>query len=102
MLCLFTHSRSDITTNRVRYEFNRPFLEAKDYQENDALAVEATGYALSTIYLMEGGGVTFRQEQIVQWLNTMRLGDGGFISTVDTIIALRALVTYSYHSRIKV
>ena len=46
---------------RVRYEFNRPFVEAKDYQENDALAVEATGYALQTIFLMEGGGVTFTQ-----------------------------------------
>ena len=46
---------------RVRYEFNRPFVEAKDYQENDALSVEATGYALQTIFLMEGGGVTFTQ-----------------------------------------
>ena len=45
----------------MRYEFNRPFVEAKDYQENDALAVEATGYALQTIFLMEGGGVTFTQ-----------------------------------------
>ena len=34
-------------------------------------------------------------------MNTMRLGDGGFISTVDTVIALEALVTYSYNSRIK-
>lgn len=41
------------------------------------------------------------QEQIVDWLNTMRLGDGGFISTVDTIVALQALVIYSYNSRIK-
>ena len=31
----------------------------------------------------------------------MRMGDGGFISTVDTIVALEALVTYSYNSRIK-
>lgn len=87
---------------RVRYEFNRPFLEAKEYQDNDALAVEATGYALLSIFMMEGGGITFTQEKIVQWLNTMRLGDGGFISTVDTIVALQALVLYSYHSRIKV
>ena len=35
--------RSPIQTNRVRYEYNRPFLEAKDYQEDDALAVETTG-----------------------------------------------------------
>ena len=77
-------------------------MEAKDLQDNDALAVEATGYALSTIFLMEGGGVTFTQEKIVQWLNSMRLNDGGFISTVDTIVASQALVLYSYHSRIKV
>ena len=32
-----------LATNRVRYEFNRPFLEAKERQDNDALAVEATG-----------------------------------------------------------
>ena len=86
---------------RVRYEFNRPYWEAKDYQNNDALAVEATSYALQTLFLMEGGGVTMLQEQIVAWLNTMRLGDGGFISTVDTLVALQALVLYSYNSRIK-
>ena len=78
-------SRSPIQTNRVRYEFNRPFLEAKDYQDDDALAVEATGYALLTMFMVEGGGVTIIQDQIVQWLNTMRLGDGGFISTIDTV-----------------
>ena len=39
--------------------------------------------------------------QIVEWMNTMRLGDGGFISTIDTIVALEALVIYSYNSRIK-
>ncbi len=87
---------------RVRYEFNRPFLEAKQQQEDDALAVESTANALSAIFLMEGGAVTFTQEKIVQWLNTMRLGTGGFVSTVDTVAALRALVTYSYHSRIRV
>ena len=50
---------------------------------------------------MQGGGVTMIQEQIVNWLNSMRLGDTGFISNVDTIIALQALVTFSYNSRIK-
>lgn len=85
----------------MRYEYNRPYWEPKDYQDNDALAVEATAYALQSLFLMEGGGVTILQEQIVAWLNTMRLGDGGFIATVDTIIALQALVIYSYNSRIK-
>ena len=68
-------------------------------QTNDALAVEATSYALLTLFLVEGGGVTVMQDQITDWLNTMRMGDGGFIATVDTIIALEALVTYSYNNR---
>ena len=72
------------------------------FQQHDASAVEATSYALITQFLVEGGGVTALQEQIVRWLNTMRLGSGGFISAVDTIAALQALVLYSYHSRIKV
>ena len=93
-------SRTQIKTNRVRYEFNRPFLEHKDLQTNDALAVEATSYALLTLFLVEGGGVTILQDQVTDWLNTMRMGDGGFIATVDTIVALEALVTYSYNNRI--
>jgi len=94
-------SPSKINTNRVRYEFNRPFLEAKDRQLNDAIAVEATGYALLTLFMVEGGGITILQGQIVKWLNTMRLGVGGFISSIDTVIALEALVRYSYNNNIK-
>lgn len=59
-------------------------------------------YLVENIFQIEGGGVTFVQEKIVQWLNTMRMADGGFVSTIDTIVALQALVTYSYNSRIKV
>ena len=94
-------SRTAIKPNRVRYEFNRPFLEAKDRQLNDALAVEATGYALLSLFQLEGGGITILQDEIVRWLNTMRQGVGGFISTVDTIVALEALVIYSYNNNIK-
>ena len=86
---------------RLRLDFNKPYWQAKDYQDNDALAVECTAYALHTLFILEGGGVTMLQEQIVAWLNTMRLGDGGFIASVDTVVALQALVIYSYNSRIK-
>ena len=84
--------------------FNLPVVlhpSLRFYQVNDAIAVEATGYALLTLFLVEGGGVTILQDQIVEWLNTMRMGNGGFISTVDTIVAMEALVRYSYNSRIK-
>ncbi len=53
------------------------------------------------MFLVEGGGNTIILDKVVQWMNTMRLGDGGFISTVDTIVAMEALVRYSYNSRIK-
>ena len=57
-------AKSDIDVNKVRYEFNRPFLRPKDKQEEDALAVEATSYALLTLFLVEGGGVTILQDQV--------------------------------------
>jgi hypothetical protein len=56
--------RYPIETNKVRYEYNRPFLEAKAYQDGDAMAVEATGYALLTMFKVEGGGVTIIQDQV--------------------------------------
>ena len=59
-------SRTKINFNRVRYEFNRPFMEAKDRQLNDALAVEATGYALLSLFQLEGGGITILQDEIVR------------------------------------
>ena len=58
-------ARADIEVNKVRYEFNRPFLIPKEKQEDDALAVEATSYALLTLFLVEGGGVTILQDQVL-------------------------------------
>jgi hypothetical protein len=94
-------SPTKIYYNNVRYEFNRPFLQPKDNQVNDALAVEATAYALLTLFIVRGSDMGILQDQIVNWLNTMRIGYGGFLSTVDTIVAMEALVWYSYYSRIK-
>ena len=36
-------------------------LSSQELQTNDALAVEATSYALLTLFLVEGGGVTIVQ-----------------------------------------
>ncbi len=94
-------SPTKIVHNSVRYEFNRPFLQPKDNQVNDAIAVEATAYALLTLFLVKGSGMAVLQDQIVNWLNSMRMAYGGFLSTVDTIVALEALVRYSHNSRIK-
>ena len=54
-----------MSIHRVRYGGqNRPYWEPKCYQNNDGLAVEATAYALHTLFLMEGGGVTMLQGTI--------------------------------------
>ena len=55
-----------MSIHRVRYGGqNRPYWEPKCYQNNDGLAVEATAYALHTLFLMEGGGVTMLQGKFV-------------------------------------
>ena len=56
-----------MSIHRVRYGGqNRPYWEPKCYQNNDGLAVEATAYALHTLFLMEGGGVTMIQGTILR------------------------------------
>ncbi|CAB4065523.1 CD109 [Lepeophtheirus salmonis] len=90
-----------ITPNVVKNEFNRPFMEAKICQDQDAGAVQSTSYALLTSLLIAGSGIMTEQDRIIKWLNTMRQSSGGFISFVDTIIALDGLIQYSYNSRMK-
>ena len=41
--------------------YHHLILSSQELQTNDALAVEATSYALLTLFLVEGGGVTIVQ-----------------------------------------
>ncbi|GAB6022547.1 hypothetical protein CHUAL_006653 [Chamberlinius hualienensis] len=63
----------------------------------DALSVEATAYALLVYIAKEG----LWQEKIVEWLNTMRSNDGGFISTQDTLVAMQALTEFTFRARLR-
>ncbi|XP_063601843.1 CD109 antigen-like [Penaeus indicus] len=93
-------SRSQVQTNKRVYENNqRNLLQPKFEEEWDSHAVEASSYAL-LVYLIRDG-VNIIQERIVEWLNAMRMHDGGFISTVDTLVALEALTEYSYRARLR-
>ncbi|XP_068210039.1 CD109 antigen-like [Palaemon carinicauda] len=93
-------SRESVQTNKRVYENNqRNLLQPKFEQKWDAHAVEATSYGLM-VYLIRNG-VDIIQERIVEWLNAMRMHDGGFISTVDTIVAMQALTEYSYRARLR-
>ena len=73
-------SRGYIGPLPEKWEFNKPYILAKDDYEYDTLSIEATSYALMTYMLREG--ITVEQEQIVEWLNEMRQNVAGFIGTV--------------------
>ncbi|XP_047740620.1 CD109 antigen [Hyalella azteca] len=93
-------SREPIGTNPLVYEDSqRPFIQPKDDQKWDAHAVETTAYALLLYVERESLGVV--QESIVRFLAEMRKTDGGHITTVDSVVALEALVAYSYRARIR-
>ncbi|XP_045132663.1 CD109 antigen-like [Portunus trituberculatus] len=93
-------SREPISFNNLVYEDNqRPFMLPKDDQKWDAHAVETTSYALLVYVARDGIGIL--QENIVRFLAVMRELDGGLISTLDSVMAMEALVEYSYRARLR-
>lgn len=65
--------------------------------EYDSLNIETTGYAL-LVYVSRR---ELMVEPIVRWLIAQRLTDGGWASTQDTGVALKALIEYTVRSRIR-
>ena len=78
---MFYWAREPVPTLAVTRDVNqRPYLQGKSEQLWDAQSVEATSYALLVHLLRDGVGID--QEKMVQWLNSMRQCNAGFISTV--------------------
>ncbi|XP_059351436.1 CD109 antigen-like [Daphnia carinata] len=92
-------SREPVPSNPILYENQRPFLQPRLPMHQDAVAVEATSYAL-LVYLARDG-IGDLQERVVSWLNTMRMVDGGFVSIYDSIVAMEALTEYAYRARLR-
>jgi hypothetical protein len=65
--------------------------------EFDSLNIETTAYALLTYVSRQ----EIMVDSIVSWLNAQRLTDGGWASTQDTGIALKALIEYTIRKRIR-
>lgn len=65
--------------------------------EYDSLNIETTGYAL----LVYASRRELLVEPIVRWLIAQRLTDGGYASTQDTGVALKALIEYTVRTRIR-
>ncbi|KAK7083283.1 hypothetical protein SK128_009994 [Halocaridina rubra] len=93
-------SRSPINSNvRLRENNQRTFLLPKEPQEWDSYAVEATSYALLVFLTQEG--VTQRAESITEWLVSVRNWDFAYSSTLDTVLAYRAMAEYSFRARLR-
>ncbi|CAG9856305.1 unnamed protein product [Phyllotreta striolata] len=89
--------RERIPQPPYKIENQRPFLLPRLPYEYDSENIEATAYGLM-VYVA-------RQEiyvdNIVRWLNTQRLTDGGWASTSDTANAMKALIEYTSAQRIR-
>ncbi|RWS10332.1 CD109 antigen-like protein, partial [Dinothrombium tinctorium] len=78
----------------IKYENQRAFVDPRLPERYDSEAIEATAYALM-VYIRFGGLI---QDRIVKWLNFMRQHHEGFTSTYDTIIAIEALIEFSFRT----
>ncbi|CAK1584913.1 unnamed protein product [Parnassius mnemosyne] len=77
-------------------ENQKPFLLPRLPYKYDSNNIAATAYALLTCMDHQDNN-----EPIVMWLNAQRLKDGGWASTQDTYIALRALIEYTNRKRLR-
>lgn len=90
-------SPEPVVSAEILYQNQRPFILPRLPGKYDAVAVEATAYAL-LVYIRYNG---LLQDRIVRWLNTMRTTDFAFISSQDTIVALQALIEYSFETHVR-
>ncbi|KAF6214650.1 hypothetical protein GE061_009393 [Apolygus lucorum] len=88
----------EIPSPPLKKENQRLFRGARLYTEGDSAAVEATSYAL--LALMAQEGVSPTTDNIVLWLQTMRMSNDGFISMMDTLMAVQALTEYANRARL--
>ncbi|GFQ90018.1 pregnancy zone protein, partial [Trichonephila clavata] len=90
-------SPEPISSSEVLYQNQRPFTLPRLPNKYDSVAVEATAYAL-LVYVRYNGVII---DQIVKWLNTMRTTDEAFISSQDTVVAMQALIEYSFRTHVR-
>ncbi|XP_037873449.1 CD109 antigen [Bombyx mori] len=79
-----------------KMENQKPFLLPRLPYKYDSNNIATTAFAL--LACMDHQDIN---EPIVMWLNAQRLKDGGWGSTQDTYIALRALIEYTNRKRLR-
>ncbi|CAH0551728.1 unnamed protein product [Brassicogethes aeneus] len=91
--------RDAIPQPPYKIENQKPFLLPRLPYEYDSENVEATAYGLMVYVARQALDV--QVDNIVRWLNTQRLTDGGWASTSDTANAMKALIEYTSAQRIR-
>lgn len=80
-----------------KIENQKPFLLPRLPYKYDSENIETTAYALMICVARHEIYV----DAIVRWLNTQRLTEGGWASTLDTAHAMKALIEYTSAQRIR-
>ncbi|XP_068236577.1 alpha-1-inhibitor 3-like isoform X6 [Palaemon carinicauda] len=76
------------TSNSMHWEL------PKESGMSDAVAVETAGYAVLAMMTLDSERYLVQARKVVKWISSKRNGQGGFISTQDTVVALQALASY--------
>ena len=90
-------SREELPPLPTKIENQKPFSLARLPYKYDSENIEATAYALM-VYVQRREILV---DGIVRWLNTQRLTDGGWASTMDTANAMKALIEYTAPERLR-
>ncbi|XP_042877971.1 alpha-2-macroglobulin-like isoform X7 [Penaeus japonicus] len=67
--------------------------------KSEAVAVETAGYAILAMMTLDAAKYELQARKIVKWISSQRNGQGGFISTQDTVVALQALASFEGHQK---
>lgn len=81
----------------TKMENQKPFLLPRLPYKYDSINIETTAYALLVYVARKEPFV----DDVVKWLNSQRLTDGGWASTQDTAIAMKALIEYTNRNRLR-
>ncbi|KAL4122063.1 hypothetical protein QTP88_014463 [Uroleucon formosanum] len=80
-----------------KMENQKPFLLPRLPYKFDSINIETTAYALLVYVARKEPFI----DDVVKWLNSQRLTDGGWASTQDTAIAMKALIEYTNRNRLR-
>nr|XP_045611842.1 alpha-2-macroglobulin-like [Procambarus clarkii] len=65
--------------------------------KSKGVEVETAGYAVLAMMTQDSTRFYLQATKVVKWISSKRNGQGGFVSTQDTVVALQALASFESH-----